>query len=141
MRFMKGRIITAPVALFLFFAFDTGWQAAEPLRGDIQGRIEFAGKILERDDCGQLDNGLIAEMVFEARHQAVIHFVFGDGGGVGQGCLDTLIEQRRARRWRIFSRLLTVILVLAVLGLLSTDAERYLPQTTRPVQGLLFGNK
>lgn len=41
---------------------------------------------------------------------------------------DTLIEQRRARRWRIFSRLLTVILVLAVLGLLSTDVT--VPQVT-----------
>ncbi len=41
---------------------------------------------------------------------------------------DTLIEQRRARRWRMFSRLLTVILVLAVLGLLSTDVT--VPQVT-----------
>ena len=41
---------------------------------------------------------------------------------------DTLIEQRRARRWRMLSRLLTVILVLAVLGLLSTDVT--VPQVT-----------
>lgn len=41
---------------------------------------------------------------------------------------DTLIEQRRARRWRMFSRLLTVFLVLAVLGVLSTDVT--VPQVT-----------
>lgn len=41
---------------------------------------------------------------------------------------DTLIEQRRARRWRMFSRLLTVFLVLAVLGALSTDVT--VPQVT-----------
>jgi protease-4 len=34
---------------------------------------------------------------------------------------DTLIEQRRARRWRIFSRILTVFVFLAVLGLLRTN--------------------
>jgi protease-4 len=34
---------------------------------------------------------------------------------------DTLIEQRRARRWRIFFRLLSVLLILAVLGVLGTD--------------------
>ncbi|MFZ5493056.1 MAG: S49 family peptidase [Pseudomonadota bacterium] len=34
---------------------------------------------------------------------------------------DTLIEQRRARRWRMFSRLLTVLVFLAVLGLLRTN--------------------
>ena len=41
---------------------------------------------------------------------------------------DTLIEQRRARRWRMFSRLLTVFLVLAVIGLLRTDVS--VPQVT-----------
>lgn len=34
---------------------------------------------------------------------------------------DTLTEQRRARRWRIFFRLLSVLLVLAVLGLFRAD--------------------
>ena len=36
---------------------------------------------------------------------------------------DTLIEQRRARRWRIFFRLLSVGLILLVLGVLSTDVS------------------
>jgi protease-4 len=34
---------------------------------------------------------------------------------------DTLTEQRRARRWRIFFRLLSLLLVLAVLGLFRAD--------------------
>ena len=34
---------------------------------------------------------------------------------------DTLTEQRRARRWRIFFRLLSVLLVVAVLGLFRAD--------------------
>ena len=34
---------------------------------------------------------------------------------------DTLIEQRRARRWRIFFRLLSVLLVLLVLGVFVSD--------------------
>lgn len=42
---------------------------------------------------------------------------------------DTLIEQRRARRWRIFFRLLSVVLILLVLGLLGTDVG--VPQVTR----------
>ena len=41
---------------------------------------------------------------------------------------DTLIEQRRARRWRIFFRLLSVVLILLVLGLLGTDVG--VPQVT-----------
>lgn len=41
---------------------------------------------------------------------------------------DTLNEQRRARRWRIFSRLLTVLLILLVLGIVSQDGG--VPQVT-----------
>jgi protease IV len=41
---------------------------------------------------------------------------------------DTLIEQRRARRWRIFFRLLSVLLVLLVLGLFRADVG--VPQIT-----------
>ncbi len=40
----------------------------------------------------------------------------------------TLTEQRRARRWRIFFRLLSVLLVLAVLGLFRADVGA--PQVT-----------
>ena len=40
----------------------------------------------------------------------------------------TLIEQRRARRWRIFFRLLSVLLVLLVLGLFASDVG--VPQVT-----------
>jgi protease-4 len=41
---------------------------------------------------------------------------------------DTLIERRRARRWRIFFRLLSLLLILLVVGLLGTNAG--VPQTT-----------
>jgi protease-4 len=41
---------------------------------------------------------------------------------------DTLVEQRRARRWRIFFRLLSLLLILLVLGLLGTDVG--VPQVT-----------
>jgi protease-4 len=41
---------------------------------------------------------------------------------------DTLVEQRRARRWRIFFRLLSVVLILLVIGLLGTDVG--VPQVT-----------
>ena len=34
---------------------------------------------------------------------------------------DTLIEQRRARRWRIFFRLVTLLVILAVIGVFSAD--------------------
>lgn len=65
---------------------------AKSLRSNIQRRIELGREILKCYQCGEFNDGVVVEMVLEARHQPGIHFVFGDGSGIGQGCLDALIE-------------------------------------------------
>src|SRR3990172_3370011 len=55
---------------------------AEPLRLDPQRHVELAAEILERDDCGQLDDLRLVEVGPEPREELVAHALRRDGHGL-----------------------------------------------------------